>query len=128
MLTCMPRSRQSGSDNDRDQSPDTGEMQLKFSDKVPPVHPNTKHFSSKRFASQVCVYVILTYSVEKTSTLQSRLNFKNRESLKLEKKKLLEVFNLSCNIFRSIFWNSGSATVVMKLLVCFDNSLDFVLW
>lgn len=75
-----------------------------------------------------CVYVILTYSVEKTSTLQSRLNFKNRESLKLEKKKLLEVFNLCCNIFRSIFWNSGSATVVMKLLVCFDNSLDFVLW
>ncbi|KAL8102631.1 protein Brevis radix-like 4 [Apium graveolens] len=52
MLTCMPRSKQSGSDDDRDQSV-AGEMQLKFSDKVPPVHPNSKHLSSKRIASQI---------------------------------------------------------------------------
>lgn len=71
MLTCMPRARQSGSDDDHDQCPDSGEMQPRFSDKVPPVHPNTKHLSSKRFAAQVCVYVILTYSVEKASTCYS---------------------------------------------------------
>lgn len=69
----MPRAKQCSSDDDRDQSP-PADTELKFSDRVPPVHPNTKHFSSKTITSQVCVYIIHTYSIRK---LQFRLKFDN---------------------------------------------------
>ncbi|KAL1805215.1 hypothetical protein ACET3Z_028283 [Daucus carota] len=52
MLTCMPRAKQSSGDDDLDQSPPP-DMQLRFSDKVPPLHPNAKHSSTKTITSQI---------------------------------------------------------------------------
>ncbi|KAL8119950.1 protein Brevis radix-like 4 [Apium graveolens] len=54
MLTCMPRSKQPNATtgHDGDLSPD--DQQIKFSDRIPPIHPNTKlQHSSRTITSQI---------------------------------------------------------------------------
>lgn len=54
----MPRSKQPTTTTDDDADADADDQQIKFSDRIPPIHPNTKlQQSSRTITSQVRVYM-----------------------------------------------------------------------